>query len=131
MQIVVIGRRRSPAWSALTVWQAGSLRDRRRSWPIGFAATALVLHLAGIGLIRAIAPLAQARWFPLRHAVLQLSRPGSQARIVLLAVGLGSFFIVGVRSLQENLISEFTVNVSPDVAGHVPARHPARSGGRA
>jgi putative ABC transport system permease protein len=47
--------------------------------------------------------------------VLQLSRPGSQARIVLLAVGLGSFFIVGVRSLQENLIREFTINLSPDL----------------
>jgi putative ABC transport system permease protein len=44
-----------------------------------------------------------------------LSRPGSQARIVLLAVGLGSFFIVGVRSLQQNLVNEFTVNLSPDL----------------
>jgi putative ABC transport system permease protein len=98
----------------LTVWQAGSLRIGSVV-AIGFAAAALVLHLAGTGLIRAIAPLSRARWFPLRHAVLQLSRPGSQARIVLLAVGLGSFFIVGVRSLQENLISEFTVNLSPDL----------------
>ena len=46
--------------------------------------------------------------------MLQLSRPGSQMRIVLLAVGLGSFFIIGVRSLQENLIAQFAVNVTPD-----------------
>lgn len=91
---------------ALTVWQAGS-------WRIGlvvatgFAVAALVLHLAGWVLIRAIRPLSRMRWFALRHAVLQLSRPGSQARVVLLAVGLGSFFIVGVRSLQETLIDEF------------------------
>ncbi|MGQ0736017.1 MAG: ABC transporter permease [Acidobacteriota bacterium] len=98
----------------LTVWQAGSLRIGVVV-AVGFAAAALVLHFAGVLLIRAIAPLAQASWFPLRHAVLQLSRPGSQARIVLLAVGLGSFFIVGVRSLQENLVSEFTVNLSPDM----------------
>jgi putative ABC transport system permease protein len=98
----------------LTVWQAGSLRIGSVV-AVGFAATALVLHLAGVALIKAIAPLAGARWFPLRHAVLQLSRPGSQARIVLLAVGLGSFFIVGVRSLQENLVNEFTVNLSPDL----------------
>jgi putative ABC transport system permease protein len=97
----------------LAVWQAGSLRIGLVV-AIGFAGTAAILHVAGILLIRAIVPLAQTRWFPLRHAVLQLSRPGSQARIVLLAVGLGSFFIVGVRSLQENLISEFTVNVSPE-----------------
>jgi putative ABC transport system permease protein len=96
---------------ALTVWQAGSLRVGMVV-AIGFAATAVVLHLAGIVLIKAIAPLANTSWFPLRHAVLQLSRPGSQARLVLLAVGLGSFFIVGVRSLQLNLITEFTVNIS-------------------
>jgi putative ABC transport system permease protein len=99
---------------ALTVWQAGSLRIGSVV-AIGFAATAVVLHFAGVALIRAIQPLSQATWFPLRHAVLQLSRPGSQARIVLLAVGLGSFFIVGVRSLQENLVREFTVNLSPDL----------------
>ena len=34
---------------------------------------------------------------------------------MLLAVGLGSFFIVGVRSLQENLIAEFGVNISADL----------------
>ena len=99
---------------ALTIWQAGSLRIGSIV-AIGFAGTALLLHLAGVGLIKAIQPLARSSWFPLRHAVLQLSRPGSQARIVLLAVGLGSFFIVGVRSLQENLIREFTVNLSPDL----------------
>lgn len=98
----------------LTIWQAGSLRVGSVV-AIGFAGTALVLHLAGIALIRLIRPMAQTTWFPLRHAVLQLSRPGSQARIVLLAIGLGSFFIVGVRSLQENLVREFTVNLSPDL----------------
>jgi putative ABC transport system permease protein len=98
----------------LTIWQAGSSRVGTVV-AVGFTATALVLHLAGLALIAAIRPLSRAQWFPLRHAVLQLSRPGSQARIVLLAVGLGSFFIVGVRSLQETLISEFAVNVSPDL----------------
>jgi putative ABC transport system permease protein len=33
---------------------------------------------------------------------------------VLLAVGLGSFFIIGVRSLQENLIDQFAVTMTPD-----------------
>jgi putative ABC transport system permease protein len=97
----------------LTVWQAGSLRIGSVV-AAGFAGTAVVLHLAGSLLIRLIRPLARARSFALRHAVLQLSRPGSQMRIVLLAVGLGSFFIIGVRSLQENLIAQFQVNVTPD-----------------
>ncbi|HYB94156.1 MAG TPA: FtsX-like permease family protein [Vicinamibacterales bacterium] len=96
----------------LTVWQAGSLRIGAVVAG-GFAATAIVLHLAGSLLIRAIRPLSNARSFALRHAVLQLSRPGSQMRIVLLSVGLGSFFIIGVRSLQENLVTQFAVNINP------------------
>lgn len=98
---------------ALAVWQAGSLRVGLIVTG-GFLATAIALHLAGVALIKVISPLARSGWFPLRHAVLQLSRPGSQARIVLLAVGLGSFFIVGVRSLQESLVREFNVELSPE-----------------
>lgn len=99
--------------AGLTIWQAGSLRIGGVVAG-GFAATAIVLHVAGSLLIRAIRPLARSRAFALRHAVLQLSRPGSQMRIVLLAVGLGSFFIIGVRSLQQNLVDQFAVNVKPD-----------------
>lgn len=98
---------------ALTVWQAGSLRVGLVV-AAGFVGASVALHLAGTALIRGVAPLAHARWFALRHAVLQLSRPGSQARIVILAVGLGSFFIVGVRSLQETLIREFTIDMGAD-----------------
>src|SRR5688572_15011314 len=61
-----------------------------------------------------IAPLANSRSFPLRHAVLHLSRPGNQTRVVLLAVGLGAFFIVGVRSLQSSLLNEFSVQMGAD-----------------
>jgi putative ABC transport system permease protein len=46
--------------------------------------------------------------------VLHLSRPGNQTRVILLAVGLGAFFIVGVRSLQASLLSEFSVQVDAD-----------------
>ncbi len=98
---------------SLTVWQAGNWRVGLVV-AAGFAGTALLLHFAGIVVIKAIAPLARSRWFALRHAVLQLSRPGSQMRIVLLAVGLGSFFIIGVRSLQQNLVDQFAANVSAD-----------------
>jgi putative ABC transport system permease protein len=97
----------------LTVWQAGSLQIGSIV-AAGLAATAIVLHLAGSLLIRAIRPLARSKSFALRHAVLQLSRPGSQMRIVLLSVGLGSFFIIGVRSLQENLVDQFAVRMTAD-----------------
>jgi len=97
----------------LTVWQAGSLRIGSLV-AAGFAVTAFALHVAGTLLLRAIKPIARARSFALRHAVLQLSRPGSQMRIVLLAVGLGSFFIIGVRSLQQNLVDQFAVRMTAD-----------------
>src|SRR5205823_933792 len=64
--------------------------------------------------VAAVAPLARSRSFPLRHAVLHLSRPGNQTRVILLAVGLGAFFIVGIRSLQASLLDEFSIQVSTD-----------------
>jgi putative ABC transport system permease protein len=94
-------------------WQAASLRVGIVVC-IGFAVLAFLLQLAGRLLIYAVAPLARSRSFPLRHAVLHLSRPGNQTRVILLAVGLGAFFIVGVRSLQASLLEEFSVQVSAD-----------------
>jgi putative ABC transport system permease protein len=98
---------------ALTAWQAASLKVGIVVC-VGFAGLAVVLQLAGRALIALIAPLASSRSFPLRHAVLHLSRPGNQTRVILLAVGLGAFFIVGVRSLQASLLGEFSLQVAAD-----------------
>jgi putative ABC transport system permease protein len=98
---------------ALTIWQAASLRVGLVVCA-GFTGLAVVLHWAGRALVAAVAPLAKSRSFPLRHAVLHLSRPGNQTRVILLAVGLGAFFIVGIRSLQASLLGEFAVQMSED-----------------
>jgi putative ABC transport system permease protein len=103
----------SVALVALTAWQAASLRVGLVVCG-GFAALAVVLVLAGRGLISLVKPLANSRSFPLRHAVLHLSRPGNQTRVILLAVGLGAFFIVGIRSLQGSLLEEFSVQTAAD-----------------
>ena len=98
---------------AVAAWQAGS-------WPVGlvlsggFIVTAFVLHFAGVGLVWAVQPLRYARSFALRQAVLHVVRPGNQTRVILLAVGLGTFFILGVRGLQVNLLREFAVQVGED-----------------
>ncbi|MGE3179819.1 MAG: ABC transporter permease, partial [Vicinamibacterales bacterium] len=103
----------SAALVALAAWQAGS-------WQVGlsvcagFCGLAIVLSVTGKLLVMAIAPLAKARSFPLRHAVLHLSRPGNQTRVILLAVGLGAFFIVGVRSLQSSLLEELSIQTTAD-----------------
>ncbi len=98
---------------ALTMWQAGSVRIGGIV-AIGFVVVAAVLYLAGVALIRSVRPLSAAGWFPLRHAALQLTRPGGQVHLVLLTVGLGTFFILGVRALQQNLVSEVSIDLATD-----------------
>jgi putative ABC transport system permease protein len=100
----------SAALVAVASWQAASLRVGLYVCG-GFAGIAFVLHLVSTGIVRAVRPVAHARWFPLRHAVLSLGRPGNQTRVILLAVGIGSFFVIGVRSLQANLLQQFTLEL--------------------
>lgn len=125
---------------AVASWQAASLRAGLLVSG-GFAAVALVLYGAAWLLVRAARPLAHARWFPLRHAVLSLSRPGNQTRVILLSVGLGCFFVLGVRTLQQNLVSEsvigvrqggadlFLIDIQPDQADGIKAMVDARQEG--
>jgi putative ABC transport system permease protein len=91
-------------------WQAASLKVGLIVCG-GFAGLALLLHGAGVGLVRAVRPLARTRRFALRHAVLSLQRPGNQTRVILLAVGLGAFFVLGIRALQSNLLDDFTIEL--------------------
>ncbi len=126
--------------AAVASWQAGSVRAGLLVSG-GFAVVATVLYGAAWLLVRAARPLARARWFPLRHAVLSLGRPGNQTRVILLSVGLGCFFVLGVRTLQENLISEsvigirqggadlFLIDIQPDQADGVRAMLDARQEG--
>ena len=95
---------------AVASWQAASLKAGAIV-SIGFAVVAIVLYGAAWAVVRAVMPLASTPWFPLRHAVLSLRRPGNQTRVILLAVGLGSFFVLGVRALQQNLVAEFSVEM--------------------
>ena len=94
-------------------WQAGSVQVGL-ILSGGFVAVAFVLHLAGAGLVRAVQPLRHSRSFALRQAVLHIARPGNQTRVILLAVGLGAFFVLGVRGLQANLLRDFAVQAGPD-----------------
>lgn len=97
----------------VAVWQAASV-EIGLYVSGGFAAVAAALHLIGRGLVRAIAPLETAPWFALRHAVRSLRRPGNQTRVILLAVGLGSFFIIAVRATQANLLGNFDLELRAD-----------------
>jgi putative ABC transport system permease protein len=98
---------------AVASWQAGSVQVGLLLSG-GFVGVAVILHLAGAGLVRAVQPLRYSRHFALRQAVLHIARPGNQTRVILLAVGLGSFFILGVRSLQANLLRDFAIQAGPN-----------------
>ena len=98
---------------ALASWQAASWEAGL--WVCGgFAGVALVLHGVGRALIRLVQPLGVGARFAVRHAVLNLARPGNQTRVILLAVGLGSFFVIGIHAVQANLLEAFSLELRDD-----------------
>jgi putative ABC transport system permease protein len=104
------------AIAAVAVWQAGSLKAGAIV-SIGLGVAAVVLHFASRLLVVLVRPLSRSRRFALRHAVVSIGRVGGQARVVLMAVGLGAFFVLGMRIVQENLLREFSPggSSSPDL----------------
>ena len=98
---------------ALASWQAASWEAGL--WVCGgFAAVAVALHGVGRTLVRLIQPLGSGARFAVRHAVLNLARPGNQTRVILLAVGLGSFFVIGIHAVQANLLGAFALEIRDD-----------------
>jgi putative ABC transport system permease protein len=105
------------AIAGVAVWQAGSLKAGAIV-TVGLGVAALALQLASRVLVLAVRPLTRSRRFALRHAVVSIGRVGGQARVVLMAVGLGAFFVLGMRIVQANLLHEFSPasgNSSPDL----------------
>ncbi|MGE5815129.1 MAG: ABC transporter permease [Acidobacteriota bacterium] len=97
----------------VSVWQSGSVKAGLAVL-IGLFALAGLLTLAGIGIVRMVAPLSLSRHFAVRHAVLSLRRPGNQTRVILMAVGLGAFFVLGVRLIQTGLLDAIRIQISED-----------------
>ena len=97
----------------VAIWQADSL-EAGLYVTLGLAAVMLLLVAGGHLLVRLTAPLASSRRFAIRHAVIGLARPGNQTRVILLAVGLGCFFVLGVRAVEGNLLAEFNAQLGGD-----------------
>jgi putative ABC transport system permease protein len=112
-QTVLAGLSTIGALALVAVWQAGSLRA---GLFVSAGLAVLTLLLLGVSrlLIRAAAPLARSRRFAVRHAALSLTRPGNQTRVILMAVGIGCFFVLGMRALQANLLYELSLQLGPN-----------------
>lgn len=96
--------------AAVSSWQAGSVRIGLLFLG-GLGLAALVLNLAAMALMKFVRGIRYFPSFVLRQGANSLYRPGNQTRIILLAVGLGVFFILSVRLLQANLLSEFNLDL--------------------
>lgn len=99
----------------LSSWQAGSLKIGA-IFLGGLAGMTIVLLVAATVLMKFLRGLRYVPSFTLRQGINSLYRPGNQTRIILLAVGLGVFFVVSVRSLQLNLRNEFSLDLDAVVA---------------
>jgi len=96
---------------ALASWQAGSLKIGA-IFLAALAAMTFALNLAAAALMKFVRGFRRIPSFSVRQGINSLYRPGNQTRIILMAVGLGVFFVVAVRSLQLNLRQEFAVDMN-------------------
>ncbi len=95
---------------AISSWQAGSFKIGG-IFLVALATMTLILNLTATVLMKFVRGLRRVPSFTIRQGINSLYRPGNQTRIILMAVGLGVFFVVGVRSLQLNLRYELGVDL--------------------
>src|SRR5262249_20039072 len=99
----------------LSSWQAGSFRVGIYFLG-GLAVAAAALRFTATLLIWIVRRSRRVASFPIRHAISSLYRPGNQTHIIIMAVGLGVFFILTTISLQENLLREFDLGRRDNMA---------------
>lgn len=94
--------------TGVAAWQANSLRVGG-VFLLSLAATAMALYAVASLLVWLLRRVRALDSFTLRQAVTSLHRPGNQTRVTVTAIGLGVFLILGIQSLQQNLLREFTL----------------------
>jgi putative ABC transport system permease protein len=95
----------------VAVWQAGDL-ETGLFVSMGFGIVALLLYGASTALVGLARVFVRSPRFAVRHAAISIGRPGNQTRVILMAVGLGCFFILGVRATQASLLADLTGGIS-------------------
>lgn len=85
----------------------------------GLAVALLALGLVAAGLLRLLQLVVQRTPrlpIPLRHAMANLYRPGSQSRAVLIALGVGVMFTLTVYLIQSSVLDEIRRAAPPGAA---------------
>ena len=95
----------------LAGWQSGSLRITLAVTG-GFVLVAVTLWILGGLILRALAPLAAAGAFAVRHAVRTVLRGARQVRVVLVALGVGVFLVLATVGIERNVQREFSFQES-------------------
>lgn len=111
--------------SGLAIWQAQSL-SIGMIFIGALLAAVILLVLTARALIRGLRIAASPSSLTVRHAMGNLSRPGSQATSIMVAIGIGVMIIVTISLLERSLISQigesrplnaptfFFIDVQPD-----------------
>jgi putative ABC transport system permease protein len=111
--------------SALAMWQARSIAIGM-IFIVALIAAVMLLTLAAAMVMRWLRIIPSPSSLMVRHAMRNLSRPGSQATSIMVAVGIGVMIIVTISLLERSLISQigesrplnaptfFFIDVQPD-----------------
>ncbi len=87
---------------AVASWQGGSIRIGGMFLG-GLLVAGGASALSGSLLVRIVRTVGRIPIFSLRHAALGVNRPGNQTRAILVAIGLGVFFLVGVNGVERTI----------------------------
>lgn len=87
---------------AVASWQGGSLKIGA-FFLGGLLVAGSASALSGSLLVWVIRSFGRIPVFSLRHAALGVNRPGNQTRAILVAIGLGVFFLVGVNGVERTI----------------------------
>ena len=99
--------------AGLALWQADSWRTAGLF--IGALVVAMaLLQLTAWALVHGARRVPRLRSLIWRHALASLYRPGSQARTVIVAVGIGVMVLLAVHLVERNLLWEIGQNVPTD-----------------
>lgn len=99
----------------LAGWQAGSLRVGAAFFG-GLAFTTAALYGVSSLLVSWVRRAGKSRSFAIRHGIGSLYRPGNQTRVIVMAVGLGVFFVVTSLAARANLLQDLALGRQASLA---------------